>query len=47
MAKSLWKGNILCPILQNNSVKSKTEKSEQLYNKQRNLSASFLCKAKR
>ena len=47
MTKSLRKGIILRSRLHNKFLKAKTEESKQLYNKQRNLCATLLCKAKK
>ena len=47
MTKSLRKEIMLCSRLRNKFLKTKTEESKQLYNKQRNLCVTLLRKAKR
>ena len=47
MTKSLRKEIMLCSRLRNKFLKTKTEESKQLYNKQRNLCLTLLRKAKR
>ena len=47
MTKSLRKEIMLRSRLRNKFLKAKTEESKQLYNKQRNLCVTLLCKAKR
>ena len=46
MTKSLKKEIMLCSRLRNKFLKTKTEESKQLYNKQRNLCVTLLRKAK-
>ena len=47
MTKSLRKEIVLRSRLRNKFLKTKTEESKQLYNKQRNLCVTLLRKAKR